>query len=83
MAGRFGPNVLISLALLVLDLGAFFILVSSKRNVASMAPAKYAWAFLPGRVTIRSCQRQGLTRTFCSWVQPQLCSTTARPLRHS
>ena len=27
MAGRFGPNVLVSLVLLLLDLGAFFILV--------------------------------------------------------
>jgi len=29
MAGRFGPNVLVSLVLLLLDLGAFFILVGS------------------------------------------------------
>lgn len=27
MAGRFGPNVLIALVLLLLDLGAFFVLV--------------------------------------------------------
>lgn len=30
--GRYGPNVLISLVLLVLDLAAFFVLVSSRRQ---------------------------------------------------
>lgn len=72
MAGRFGPNVMASLALLVLGLCAWVVLVS---NALLLGPPSNPFAVDASIGTRHAAQLTGVH--CCSWVELQGCSTMA------